>query len=46
MAFERVYSVLDYYDGPRAGIANFQGEPHYFICGWDERTGAAEDFVL
>ena len=28
--FEPVFTVTDYYDGPRAGIANFGGSPHSF----------------
>jgi hypothetical protein len=28
--FEPVFSVTDYYDGPREGMANFGGEPHLF----------------
>jgi hypothetical protein len=28
--FERVYTVTDYYDGPRGGVANFRGEPHRY----------------
>jgi hypothetical protein len=28
--FEPVFTVTDYYDGPREGIANFAGEPHLF----------------
>lgn len=28
--FERAYTELDWYDGPRAGIADVGGEPHYF----------------
>ena len=28
--FEPVESVDDYYDGPRAGIANFRGQPHAY----------------
>jgi hypothetical protein len=27
--------VWDFYDGPRTGIADFEGRPHYFTCGWD-----------
>ena len=34
-AFERVYTVTDYYDGPREGIADFRGQPHrYLSVGW------------
>jgi len=28
--FERVYTVTDYYDGPRSGIADFGGHPHVY----------------
>ena len=28
--FERVYTITDYYDGPRAGVADFQGTPHVY----------------
>ena len=28
--FEPVFTVTEYYDGPREGIANFAGEPHLF----------------
>lgn len=33
--FERVYTVTEYYDAPRQGIANFRGKPHYFLCPFD-----------
>lgn len=29
-AFEAVYVELDWYDGPRAGLADIDGVPHYF----------------
>src|ERR1700733_423781 len=38
MQFERVQAVWDYYDGPRKGIADFNGIPHYFECIFDERA--------
>lgn len=28
--FERVYTMTDYYDGPRRGIADFDGRPHFY----------------
>jgi hypothetical protein len=40
--FERVYTVHDYYDRPRSGIANFGGRPHYYSCEWDK---AADDYA-
>jgi hypothetical protein len=40
--FERVYTVHDYYDGPRSGVADYAGRPHHYSCGWDE---AADDYA-
>ena len=33
--FELVFTVEDYYDGPRKGIANYQGRPHFYECIFD-----------
>lgn len=30
--FEEVFTVTDYYDGPRQGIANYGGSPHFYDC--------------
>lgn len=38
---ETVQAVWDFYDGPRAGVANYCGHPHYFSCQWDS---AADDY--
>ena len=38
---DRVLAVWDLYDGPRTGIAEYRGNPHYFFCGWDP---AADDY--
>ena len=47
MAFERVYTVDDYYDGPRSGIAEYRGQPHHYNCEWNEAKGDyAETFML
>ena len=47
MAFERVYTVWDYYDGPRSGIDAYSGESHHYECEWDEtKNNYAETFVL
>ena len=36
--FEEVFTVTDYYDGPRQGIANHSGSPHFYDCVFsDER---------
>ena len=39
---ETVHTVADYTDGPRSGIADYCGRPHYFRCEWD---AAANDYV-
>ena len=31
---EPVYTITDWYDGPRRGVANFEGYPHYYECQW------------
>ena len=33
---ERVHTVWDYWDGPRAGVADFGGRPHAYECIFDE----------
>ena len=30
--FEDVFTETDYYDGPRQGVANFGGSPHFYDC--------------
>ena len=37
--YERVFTVTEYYDGPRKGIANYQGNPHLYECVFDEARG-------
>jgi hypothetical protein len=34
--YERVYTMTDYYDGPRRGIADFNGSPHFYESEWDD----------
>src|SRR5688572_206277 len=34
--FERVYTVMDFYDGPRSGFADFGGAPHAYRSIWRE----------
>jgi hypothetical protein len=28
--FQALYTIEDYYDGPRSGVADFEGRPHYY----------------
>lgn len=41
MIFEAVHTVWDYFDGPRTGLADYRGLPHYFVCQFDT---AADDY--
>ncbi|MFI6279730.1 hypothetical protein [Streptomyces sp. NPDC050988] len=44
--FERAYAVLDWYDGPRQGLAVIKGVPHYFE-GWDYHpANVADEYVV
>jgi len=36
---ETVHTVWEFYDGPRTGIADYNGKPHYFCCKWDAELG-------
>jgi len=43
----KVHTVTDYWDGPRAGVAEFDGQPHYYECHFDETSDDWSDtFVL
>jgi hypothetical protein len=41
--FELVYTVTEYYDGPRQGVANFMGQPHFYDCVFSEACGDYSD---
>ena len=45
--YERVHTVTDYYDGPRDGLADYNGKPHRYQSEWDEAADEwAETFLL
>ncbi len=45
--FEKVYTMTDWYDGPRSGVADFDGKPHLYMSEWDDRADDyASTFVL
>jgi hypothetical protein len=44
--FSRVFTITDYYDGPRGGIANYCDRPHLFRCEWDESADDYSDTFL
>ena len=41
--YEAVFTVAEYYDGPRGGLANFHGIPHIYECIFDEQRNAYSD---
>jgi len=40
---EEVFTVTDYHDGPRTGVANFRGQPHFYDCIFDEAQDEYSD---
>ena len=44
---EEVHFVIDYWDGPREGVADYRGTPHYFRSVFDEKRDEWSDvFIL
>ena len=43
MKWERVYTVHDFYDQPRLGVADFNGTPHIYDREFDESQGEYSD---
>jgi hypothetical protein len=41
--YEAVFTVSEYYDGPRGGLANFHGVPHIYECIFDEKSDKYSD---
>jgi hypothetical protein len=44
--YETVFTVTDYYDGPRQGIANFLGRPHFYECVFDKANENYSELFL
>jgi hypothetical protein len=44
--FETVYTVTDWYDGPREGIADFNGMPHLYQWQFDNAKDDWADTLL
>lgn len=34
--YEKVHTVIEYWDRPRSGIADYNGAPHYYECVFNE----------
>lgn len=44
--FENVYAITDWYDGARKGVADLNGQPHYFENCWLEDKQFWSDIFL
>ena len=44
--YEKVSTVLDYYDGILTGVADYNGKPHFFECIFDKEEGRWIDTYL
>lgn len=44
--FEVVHTLTDWYDGPRRGIADYNGQPHLFESAYRDGVGADEGLFL
>ena len=44
--YERVFTVVDYYDGPREGVANYDKRPHHYKSEWDEDADDWAEFYI
>jgi hypothetical protein len=44
--FERVYALWSFCDGPREGVADYDGRPHVFVSEWDEEFDDYGEGVL
>jgi hypothetical protein len=42
--YEAVFTVTDYDDGPRRGVASYRGKPHFFECTFDDANDGYSDF--
>ncbi|MFZ3194490.1 MAG: hypothetical protein WA154_14965 [Moraxellaceae bacterium] len=43
---EKVYVEIDWYDGPRSGVADVNGIPHYFVSFFDEEDNVFSIFTI
>jgi len=44
--YELVFTVLEYYDGPRKGIASYRKAPHFFDCIINDKNEYSEKYFL
>lgn len=44
---EHVYTITDWYDGARTGIADYHDQPHYYEClQWEDSPQTAATYAL
>ncbi len=46
LGYEAVFTVSDYHDCPRGGVANFHGLPYFYECIFDEKSDEYSDSYL
>lgn len=46
MAWERVYTINDFWDGPRLGVADVNGLPHIYQSQFNDRRDDFDDFFV
>jgi hypothetical protein len=46
LGYDKVYTVTEYYDGARAGVADLNGQPYYYECQFDELEDNWSDIFL
>jgi len=46
VAWERVYTVNDFWDGPRLGVADVFGRPHIYASPFNEAKDDFDDFYV
>jgi hypothetical protein len=44
--YDKVFTVLEYCDGPRKGIAGCAARPHFFECLTNEENGYSDQYLL
>jgi len=46
VVWERVYTINEWWDGPRLGVADISGQPHIYASPFNTLKGDFEDYFL
>ncbi|UVI29232.1 hypothetical protein [Paenibacillus spongiae] len=46
ISYEKVYTIHDWWDGPKTGVADYQGVPYIFNRNFDEALDDYDDYYL